>query len=177
MSYPYGQQPYGQQPYGPPPLGQPAEVPLSQPLYGATIGQSVRRFWKKYATFSGRAGRGELWWWFLVSYLISVALGIVGQAAFGPQPQPVAITDDADIRRYLVVVVAWAFKASSIAYAWQAAILVGWIALSARRLHDTNRSGWWTLIGLVPLVGPIILIVFWASPSEVAGQRYDRVAA
>jgi uncharacterized membrane protein YhaH (DUF805 family) len=46
-------------------------------------------------------------------------------------------------------------------------------AVLFRRLHDTNRSGWWWLIGLIPFVGGIILIVFTALPSEPAGSRFD----
>ncbi|HEY0237434.1 MAG TPA: DUF805 domain-containing protein [Friedmanniella sp.] len=175
---PYGQQPYAQQPYGQPPYGQPGEVPLSQPLYGASIGQAVRRFWKKYATFSGRASRAEFWWWILVSYLVSFVLGIIGQAIAGPQPQaPVAATTQGDITQYMFSVFGWVAKASVVSWIWALATLVGVLALSARRLHDTDRSGWWTLIYLIPLVGFIILIVFWASAPQPQGQRYDRAAA
>lgn len=48
------------------------------------------------------------------------------------------------------------------------------LALSARRLHDGNRSGWWLLIVLVPLVGAIVLLVFYLSLSDPRGARYDR---
>jgi uncharacterized membrane protein YhaH (DUF805 family) len=181
---PYGQQPqppYGQQsqqPYGQPPLqpyGQLAEVPLSQPLYGANIGQAVRRFWKKYATFTGRASRSEFWWWFLVSYLVSLVLSVIGQAVAGPQPQPpVAAQSQDEITQYIYAVLGWVSKASIISWLWALATLVGTIALSTRRLHDTNRSGWWYLIAFVPIVGAIILIVFWASAPKPEGQRYDR---
>ncbi|GAA3568181.1 hypothetical protein GCM10022197_25450 [Microlunatus spumicola] len=186
---PYGQQPYGQQPYeqqgqpygqvqqpyGQQPYGQVGEVPLSQPLYGANIGQAVRRFWKKYATFTGRASRAEFWWWFLVSYLISFVLSIVGQAIAGPQPQPpVAATTQEELTQYFGILVGWTLKASILSGIWGLATLVGQISLSTRRLHDTNRSGWWYLIGLVPVVGAIVLIVFWASAPKPEGQRYDR---
>jgi len=184
---PYGQQPYGQQPYGDQPqqaygqpqqgygqqpYGQLAEVPLSQPLYGASIGQAAKRFWKKYATFTGRASRSEFWWWFLVSYLISLVLGIINQAIAGPQPlQP---TTQEELSSYFSALVGWTLKASVLGIIWGLATLVGTIALSTRRLHDTGRSGWWYLIGLIPLVGAIILIVFWASAPTPEGQRYDR---
>ena len=182
---PYGQQPYGeqqpygqvpqQQPYGQQPYVQGGEVPLSQPYYGAPIGQAVRRFWKKYATFTGRASRAEFWWWFLVSYLISFVLGIIGQAIAGPQPlPPVDATTQGDISVYMTSVFAWSAKASILSGLWALATFVGMISLSTRRLHDTNRSGWWYLIGLIPLVGAIILIVFWASAPKPEGQRYDR---
>ena len=182
---PYGQlpqQPYGQQPYGQQlqqPYGQVGEVALSQPLYGATIGQSVRRFWKKYTTFSGRASRSEFWWWFLVSYLVSFVLGLIGQALAGPQPLPpvetaTTYTSQAELTQYVYAVLGWVAKASIVSWIWSLLTLVGTLALSTRRLHDTNRSGWWYLIAFVPLVGVIILIVYWASAPKPEGQRYDR---
>jgi uncharacterized membrane protein YhaH (DUF805 family) len=41
-----------------------------------------------------------------------------------------------------------------------------------RRLHDTNRSGWWILIGLIPIVGPIILLVFYATEGDAGDNQY-----
>ena len=179
---PYGQpygdqqaQPYGQQPYGQPdqqPYGQVGEVPLSQPLYGATIGQAVRRFWKKYATFTGRASRAEFWWWYLVAALVSFVLNAINRLFAGPQPaQPV---DPAQLSQYVSDVMAWSLRGSVLSLIWGLATLVGTIALSTRRLHDTNRSGWWYLLILIPVVGFIILVVFWASAPKPEGQRYDR---
>ncbi|OJX65003.1 MAG: hypothetical protein BGO95_01495 [Micrococcales bacterium 73-13] len=46
------------------------QVPLDQPLYGATFGQAVSRFWSKYATFDGRASRSEYWFAFLFFMLL-----------------------------------------------------------------------------------------------------------
>jgi uncharacterized membrane protein YhaH (DUF805 family) len=169
---PYGQQP--QQPYGQPPqpYGQLADVPLSQPLYGASIGQAVRRFWKKYATFTGRASRAEFWWWYLVSTLVSFVLSAINRLFAGPQPLPPTTQDQ--LSQYFSDVMAWSLRGSVLGLIWGLATLVGMLALSTRRLHDTNRSGWWYLIILVPVVGAIILIVFWASAPRPEGQRYDR---
>lgn len=172
---PYGQQPYAQQPYGAPPqqpYGQLGEVPLSQPLYGATIGQAVRRFWKKYTTFSGRASRAEFWWWYLVSALVYFVLNGINRVFAGPQPLPPATQDQ--FGQYFSQVLAYSLRSSVLSLVWGLATLVGMLALSTRRLHDTNRSGWWYLIVLVPLVGIIVLIVLWASAPRPEGQRYDR---
>ena len=174
------QQPYGQvpQPYGQPPqqpYGQVGEVALSQPLYGATIGQAVRRFWKKYATFTGRASRAEFWWWYLVSTLVSFVLSAINRLFAGPQP--VAPTTQEQLDGYFSQVMAWSLRGSVLSLIWGLATLVGMLALSTRRLHDTNRSGWWYLIIFVPIVGIIVLIVFWASAPKPEGQRYDRELA
>ena len=53
------------------------------------------------------------------------------------------------------------------------ATLIPSLALGARRLHDTNWSGWWQLLGLIPFIGSIVLIVFWATGPNPAGARYD----
>ena len=182
--YDPSRQPYDptRQPYGPgpqQPYGQLGEVPLPAPLYGATIGQAVKRFWKKYATFSGRASRSEFWWWVLVSYGVTLVLGFVNQAVVGPQPQPPVATatspvDQAAFFAYLRAVLVWAAKASVLGNLWWLVQLVGLVALSVRRLHDTNRSGWWTPLYVIPLVGQIVMIVFWASAPRPEGQRYDR---
>ena len=52
------------------------------------------------------------------------------------------------------------------------AALLPWIAIAARRLHDSNRSGWWTLRYLVP-IGNIVLLVFLLLPSDQRGTRFD----
>ena len=139
-------------------------VPLSQPLYGASLGDAVRRFFKKYATFTGRASRSEYWWWYLVSIVIAIVFNILsfGTGGYGLQidggyAPPRALS--------IVVWVIWGI--------WALATIVPGLALTVRRLHDTDHSGWWILIGLVPLVGPIVLLVFLLSAPVPAGARFD----
>jgi len=55
------------------------------------------------------------------------------------------------------------------------ATLVPSLAVGARRLHDTNRSGWWQLLGLIPVIGWIVLIVFCAQPGETEDNQYGAV--
>jgi uncharacterized membrane protein YhaH (DUF805 family) len=52
------------------------------------------------------------------------------------------------------------------------AIILPGLAVAARRLHDTGRSAWWLLIGLVPLVGPIVLLVFFVQDSQPGSNQY-----
>lgn len=52
------------------------------------------------------------------------------------------------------------------------AVLIPGIAVSVRRLHDTERSGWWLLIGLVPLIGAIVLLVFMVQDSKAGSNRF-----
>ena len=100
---------------------------------------------ERYAQFDGRAGRAEFWWYFLVGAIIGVILSILAQAS-------------------TVFVVIQAI--------YGIAVLIPGLAVGVRRLHDTNRSGWWLLIALIPIIGLIVLIVFWAAPSDPQSNRY-----
>ncbi|GAA1838698.1 DUF805 domain-containing protein [Microlunatus capsulatus] len=145
---------------------------LDQPLYDASPRQAFVRFWKKYATFSGRASRSEFWWWYLISVVVSIILGVISVAVVGVDttvPAP-----GADAQQYAVDSMLRSLKTSAASSVWSLLTFVGLLALSARRLHDTGRSGWWYLIILVPVVGIVVLIVFWASAPRPEGQRYDR---
>jgi len=140
-------------------------TPLSAPLYGATFGQAISRFFKKYATFSGRASRSEFWWFFLFNFIVAGVLNGIAAAAGAAgatfsdlgvyQPGPAY---------WLVAIPYWL---------WLLATFVPWLALSWRRLHDTNKSGGFWFLGLIPFVGPIIVLVLMALDSDPAGARFD----
>ncbi|MEW1696400.1 DUF805 domain-containing protein [Streptomyces sp. NPDC093249] len=87
---------------------------------------------KKYAVFNGRARRQEFWMFELFNVIASIVLGIIGSAT--------------DI--------------TVLGLIYALAVIVPTLAVTVRRLHDTNRSGWWVLIGLVPVVGFVVLVVF-----------------
>ena len=169
---PYGGQPggYGQQQgydpqdgYGQQP-GFGAQQPdnLDLPLRGATIGQAAKRFFKNYAAFSGRASRSEFWWWALVSFLVGVVLSAIDSASSGGVAAANSSTTSiGDILRDL----------------WSLAVLVPTLAIVWRRLHDTNRSGLWFLLVLIPIIGWIVLIVFYASGPKPEGARFDKGGA
>ncbi|QDP97271.1 DUF805 domain-containing protein [Microlunatus elymi] len=143
----------------------PANVVLDQPLYGATIGQAFVRFWRKCVTLHGRASRSEFWWWFLIYAGGGVLLSILNQAVVGAAPT--GQTSLSEIIDHTV-------KVSIASTAWSLINFVGAVTLTVRRLHDTNRSGWWWFIQLVPVIGSIIMIIFVALPTHPAGSRFDR---
>ena len=66
----------------------------------------------------------------------------------------------------IVVVVVLSFVSQLVADIAALALLLPSLAVGARRLHDTGRSGWWLLIGLIPVIGTLVLIVFWVQESK-----------
>ena len=101
---------------------------------------------RKYGDFNGRARRSE-YWFFILFTAIAGAVGGVLDAIFR-------------IRRGTYG------GTGPIQGLIQLALLVPTLAAGARRLHDTGRSGWWQLIGLIPIVGWIVLIVFFVQDSH-----------
>ncbi|GAA1447328.1 DUF805 domain-containing protein [Leifsonia poae] len=141
-------------------------TPLWAPYYAAPLIQSVRRFWRKYARFDGRASRSEYWWWALANavvvgaiYLVMLLGGLAGS------------TTDAEGRYRagpgLAVGVA-------LLVLWGLATLVPSIALHARRLHDVDLSAWLLLLVLVPSLGALAIFVMTLLPPNPRGARFDR---
>ncbi|HEY1076506.1 MAG TPA: DUF805 domain-containing protein [Fontimonas sp.] len=105
---------------------------------------------KKYAVFNGRARRQEYWMFVLFNLIISVVLSFVDGM--------------------LGMSVGEGLGLLGLIYAL--AVLLPGIGVSIRRLHDTNRSGWWLLIALVPVVGVIVLLVFMVLDSTPGENRF-----
>lgn len=105
---------------------------------------------RNYANFEGRARRKEYWMFFLFNFVIAIVLGIV-DGMLG-------------------------MKTSSgfgiLGMLYSLAVLVPGIAVGIRRLHDTDKSGWWMLIALIPFVGAIVLIVFLATDGNSGSNRF-----
>jgi uncharacterized membrane protein YhaH (DUF805 family) len=105
---------------------------------------AVKAVLTNYVGFSGRARRSEFWWFFLFQVIVNILSTIVGNAiGFALLPNLVGL-----------------------------ALLLPGLAVGVRRLHDTGRSGWWWLIGLIPLVGIIVLIVFWVGDTQAGANKY-----
>ena len=106
--------------------------------------------WKNYANFQGRARRKAYWMFVLFNIIALVVLGVIeGAIGLGGQNGYGILTG-----------------------VYSLAMILPLIAVAVRRLHDTGRSGWWILIGLVPLIGPIVLIVFYVTDSQPGTNQY-----
>jgi len=105
---------------------------------------------KKYAVFSGRARRKEFWVFFLFNFIIGYVLDLIERIAdIAPQSDQ-----------------------SILASLYMLAILLPWLAVVIRRLHDTGRSGWWMLIAFVPIIGMIVLLVSMVTDRQPGENQY-----
>lgn len=109
-----------------------------------SFADAIRTVFSKYATFSGRARRSEFWWFYLFAIILYIVAAII-DAAIG--------------NNLLWIIVALG-------------LIVPSLAVTVRRLHDTGRSGWWILIGIIPLIGAIVLLVFECQDSQPGANNY-----
>jgi uncharacterized membrane protein YhaH (DUF805 family) len=105
----------------------------------------------KYATFDGRARRSEYWYFVLFYILILFALTLVDSLVG-------TLNEEAGIGLFSGL--------------FALGTMVPGLAVTVRRLHDTNRSGWWVLIGIIPIIGDIALLVFAAQDSQPGANRF-----
>lgn len=139
-----------------------------------TFGEAIRSVWSQYAVFKGRARRSEFWWWALLTFLIDAALqavltwtGTVYRITYfpGPTGQWQQEVQGAPLAAGNVIVLVLSGLITL-------GLLLPSLAVAVRRLHDTGRSGWWLLIALVPLVGVIVLLVFYLIAGSTGTNAY-----
>jgi uncharacterized membrane protein YhaH (DUF805 family) len=107
---------------------------------------------RQYADFTGRARRTEFWMFVLVNVLISIVLGLIDYAIFGYNSG----------------------RSGPLGLLYSLAVLLPSIAVSARRLHDIGRSGWWQLVAIIPIIGWIFVIVWYATPGRAEPNRWGQ---
>ena len=111
----------------------------------------------KYLLFNGRASRKEFWAVMLFSVLISFALQLLYTLGF-------AISDNLGLLLALPFVI------------FALGMVIPQLAVSVRRLHDTDKSGWWLVLGFIPIFGTIALIVLFSLASSESDNRFGEPA-
>ncbi len=115
------------------------------------FGQAISAGFSKYVNFSDRSCRSEFWYWTLFTFIVGV-VGNIGNAM---------------LHTHVVNLLL------SLPF-----IIPGW-AIAIRRLHDIDRTGWWVLIGLIPFIGGILLVIWFATKGTDGPNRFgsDPLAA
>jgi uncharacterized membrane protein YhaH (DUF805 family) len=112
---------------------------------------AVKTCFAKYATFAGRAPRSEFWYFILFMVLGSLVFGLLDKALFP------------------------AMEWSPLGAIFSLVTLLPSLAVTARRLHDIDKSGWWQLIVSIPFVGIIILIIWMCKPGTPGTNRFGEM--
>jgi len=114
------------------------------------FGESISTCMGKYATFSGRASRSEYWWFYLFTILMSwgstIVAGALGNSMVGILPTIISLV-----------------------------FLIPAIAAGSRRLHDIGKSGWWQLLLIIPIIGWILIIIWFATDTKSEGDKYNLI--
>ncbi|MDA3978421.1 DUF805 domain-containing protein [Gallibacterium sp. AGMB14963] len=106
---------------------------------------------KKYAVFQGRARRKEFWMFALFNILFSIILGII------------------DV---LIGTYNWQSDTGLLSSIYSLFVILPNLAVTTRRLHDINRSGWWQLLYLIPIIGWLVLLYFFVSKGNIGTNRF-----
>ena len=117
---------------------------------------ALRSFWKRYRDFRGRSRRSEYWFIQLFLVVTNIAVAIIDLALMGW-----------DVDRFIAN-----GGGGIVGLVWILVTIVPALAVLVRRLHDTGKSGWWALVGLLPLVGAIVLLVFTVTDSSPGENKF-----
>jgi uncharacterized membrane protein YhaH (DUF805 family) len=110
--------------------------------------QAIQSGFQNYVGFSGRAVRSEYWYWYLFFVLVAIATALIDFVLF-PRVDISPVNTLAEL-----------------------ALLLPSVAVSVRRLHDLDRTGWWLFIILIPLIGAIVLLVWFCMRGTVGPNRF-----
>jgi uncharacterized membrane protein YhaH (DUF805 family) len=114
---------------------------------------------RRYADFSGRSRRKEYWMFVLLNVLLAlIALAALAVSYYADMSESAMTT----LLTPLFVVY----------FLLSLAFIIPGLAVTVRRLHDTDRSGWTILFGLIPIVGPFLLLVYYISEGTSGPNRF-----
>lgn len=134
---------------------------------------AVRSVLSQYVGFSGRARRSEYWWFFLFSAVVGIVASLLDSvlgtdfessatSGIGASLLDSALGTDLDSSG----------PSGLFSLIANLVLLLPSLAVGIRRLHDTERSGWWILIGLIPILGLIVLSIFFVQDGTSGPNRF-----
>ena len=121
-----------------------------------TFVESIKSCLNGYVKFDGRAPRSEYWWFLVFIFLVDVVAACIDLSASTIYEKSGLVSALANLALFLPN-----------------------LAVCVRRLHDLNKSGWWVLLSFIPIIGPIVLIVWFATRGTVGANSFgeDPLAA
>jgi uncharacterized membrane protein YhaH (DUF805 family) len=114
----------------------------------------------RYFTFTTRSSRSEFWWWILFTFMVDVILVVVNAILFGPSIQQ---SNAGNLLMY---------DGGGLGAIFQLVVLIPTIAISCRRLHDIDKSGWWQLLIFIPLIGWGFLLYWFVKRGDDSENRF-----
>jgi uncharacterized membrane protein YhaH (DUF805 family) len=128
----------------------------SQPPQTGYI-DAIKKGFKGYVVWNARSTRSEYWWWTLFVVIVTIVTSVIDNVLFSSD----MMSGTGPL--YLIATLA---------------LFLPGLSVLIRRLHDTDRTGWWVWIALIPIVGFIVLLVFVLLPSKMGPTRWNnRIAA
>lgn len=120
---------------------------------GYIMFESYKKFWVNIFDFSGVSTRADYWWPVIINYILGLIIGISFGGAAGILPNTASVRAggaSATAILYIILILVW----------------IATLSIKFRRLHDTNRSGFWILINIIPAIGNIWFIILMLLPSK-----------
>jgi len=128
---------------------------------------------KKFFQAEGRASRKEFWYFILFSIIINFVVGVAGEILGIMYMIPVEVPTVIESGEMVNMVQNIPINIFQVMFGL--VMMFPSMAISIRRLHDIGKSGWWYLVGLIPLIGAIVLLVFFTTKSDTTVNKYGEI--
>jgi uncharacterized membrane protein YhaH (DUF805 family) len=113
---------------------------------------AIKKGFRGYVVWNARSTRSEYWWWALFTIIVSIVASIIDSLLFSTNPMT---------------------SVGPISLIASLALFLPGLSVWIRRLHDTDRTGWWAWIILVPIAGVIVDLIFMLLPSKMGPTRWN----
>jgi uncharacterized membrane protein YhaH (DUF805 family) len=143
---------------------------------------SVRTCFEKYVSFEGRASRAEFWWFALFLLIAGIVLTAIDRMIFGgwafyPDMMQYRMDGHGMWHGGMWRYGAWGYGVwmpgpRPLTFLFGLATLSPRLAVAVRRLHDVDRTGWWLLIGVIPVIGALVLLYWFIQPGRRSSNSY-----